>query len=326
MVRPGSCADGCANSRAWPTLTRLFRAKIFHFMVLGILLYGVDGYYSRYQQRELVCPSKFEIDSMAAKWAQQNRQPMTDKLRQALRQSAMDEQMLFREALIKGLHKRDDVIVQRLLRDAEFLGVEGDRGDQIETVLAMGLLDSDEVIRRRLIQLLEHRVIADIQGQVPNDQDLRRLYDDNPAISDEPPRYSFQQRFYAGDTAAAKMRAEQALRNLNGEESPASADVFLSGELFNQLTAREINGIFGAGFWSDTNSAMSLGQWFGPVKSVYGWHLIKWQAYFPGVAKDFATVRPGLNLMWRREQQRGGWQAYVTELRGQYRVLCNDEV
>ncbi|WP_373087695.1 peptidyl-prolyl cis-trans isomerase [Zhongshania sp.] len=326
MVRPGSCTGGWESFRAWPTLIRLLRAKLFHFMVFGIVLYGVDGYYSRYQQRELVCPSKIEIDSMAAKWAQQNRQPMTDKLRQALRQSAMDEQMLFREALIKGLHKRDDVIVQRLLRDAEFLGVEGDRADQIETVLAIGLLDSDEVIRRRLIQLLEHRVIADTHGQAPNDQDLRRLYDENPAISEAPPRYSFQQRFYSGDTTAAKMRATQALSILNGEELPASADVFLSGELFNQLTAREINRIFGAGFWSDTSPTMSLGQWFGPVKSVYGWHLVKWQGYFPRVAKDFAAVRPELSLMWRREQQRGGWQAYVTELRGQYRVLCNDEV
>jgi hypothetical protein len=307
-------------------VTRLLRAKLFHFIVLGIVLYGVDELYSRYLQRELVCPSKIQIDSMAAKWAQQNRQPMTDKLRQALRQSAMDEQMFFREALIKGLHKRDEVIVQRLLRDAEFLGIDGDRADQIETVLAMGLLDSDEVIRRRLIQLLEHRVIADTQGPEPSEQALKRLYDDNPAISTKPSRYSFQQRFYSGDTSIAKMRAEQALSDLNGGELPASADVFLSGELFNQLTAREINGIFGADFWPDTNLAMSLGQWFGPVKSVYGWHLIKWQAYFPGGAKDFAAVRLELNLLWQREQQRRGWQAYVTKLRGQYRVLCNDEV
>lgn len=302
-------------------MSRLLQAKLLHFIVLGIVLYGVNEFYSSYQQRQLTCPSVQDIDLKAAKWAQQNRQPLTRKLRHALWQNALDEQMLVREALLKGMHKRDTVVRQRLLRDAEFLGIEGDSAVKIEAVLAMGMLESDEVIRRRLIQLLEHSVASEISAQRPSEAALKQLHEQSPALTEMPARYSFRQRFYAKAT-----QAEQALFSLHRGEQAAAGDVFLSGDVFKELNVSEINSLFGAGFWPEQDAGLPLYHWLGPVKSVYGWHLIQLQEFIPGTVKDFASVRAQLTSNWRREQQQRHWQLYVTALRERYRVLCNDEV
>lgn len=306
-------------------MTRLLRAKLVHFFVLGLALYGLNKSYWVYQQRELQCPSASQLEAAVANWAQQNRRPMTTKIQLALRQNALDEQMLVREAQLQGLHKRDQVVQQRLQRDAEFLGIAGSRAAQIEAVLSMGLLDSDEVIRRRLIQIQEQEIAAGVAAHTPSEQDLKRLYAANPALSQVSPRYSFEQRFFAGDAIASKMLAEQVLVRLNRGESLHDGDVFLSGEVFNELSSSEINTIFGADFWPKKTVGITFDRWFGPLHSVFGWHLIKLQGYSPEASLAFAEVRPELEGIWRREQQRLAWLNYVTELRGQYRVLCHDK-
>ena len=305
-------------------MIRLLRAKLFHFFVLGLALYGLNTGYTAYEQRQLVCPTADELDAMVAVWAQQNRQPITTVVRQALGQSALDEQMLVREAQLKGLHKRDNVVLQRLLRDAEFLGIEGDRASQLDAVLAMGLLESDEVIRRRLIQLQEHQVTADVSAQNPSEQDLRRLAAVHPQLSQRPPRYSFEQRFFAGDSLAQQQSAARLMAQLNNDESPISSDVFLGGESFTRMTAAEISRIFGPGFWFDALTDVNLYRWIGPRKSVYGWHLINLHEIVPGAVRSFEEMRPELELIWRQDLQRRSWQVYVARLREQYRVSCSE--
>ncbi|WP_373078274.1 peptidyl-prolyl cis-trans isomerase [Zhongshania sp.] len=297
-----------------------------HFFVLGLALYGLSERYWAYQQRQLQCPRAGQIDTMVANWTQQHRQPAGPDLRAALNQSALDEQMLIREAQIKGLHKRDEIVLQRLHRDAEFLGISGSRAEQIDAVLRMGLLESDEVIRRRLIQIQEQQVAAGVAARAPSEEDLQSIFAQSPTLAERPARYSFEQHFFAGVSDDSKQKAEAALVKLERAEGLLDTDVFLSGESFKHLSDGEIDAIFGPGFWSSAAPVMPLDEWFGPLQSVYGWHLIKLQAYFPSVRRDLAELRPELRVIWQRQEQRLSWQAYITGLRAQYRVSCHDAV
>jgi hypothetical protein len=304
---------------------RFFRTKLLHFFLIGLALYILDNTYTQYEQRQLVCPTQDEIEAMAIVWAQQNRQVITDDVRQVLAQSALDDEMLIREAQLSGLYKRDKVVLQRLLRDAEFLGITGDRSTQIDTVMTMGLLDSDEVIRRRLIQLQKHQATAEVSMQNPNKSELLHLAEKFPHLGQRPSRFSFEQRFFSGDTLEQKQRAERLKVRLNLGEAPTSSDVFLGGESFTEMSAKEINRVFGPAFWLNTIDDASLDRWMGPLKSVYGWHLINVHDIVPGSVRPFEELRPELELIWRQDLQQRSWQAYIAKLRGQYRVLCRDE-
>ena len=79
----------------------------------------------------------------------------------------LENEMLLREALKLQLHRADRTVFERLLRDLDFLGVAdglSDR-DRFERALSLGLHLDDEVVRQRLIFLMEQRLLRSSLSQ-----------------------------------------------------------------------------------------------------------------------------------------------------------------
>jgi hypothetical protein len=306
-------------------LRQLVRSRLLHFIIIGFVLYVVNGHVERQNQRVLTCLTPSQRTVLAADWAQvAGRAPSANELSQLVN-VALDEQMLVREAMLQGLHKSDQVIIQRLLRDADFLGIKGDSQDKIDAVLAMDVAAGDEVVRRRLIQLMQHESALNLQGLSPSNEELDTIYTQRPDLGMVPLRLSFEHVYFDSSRSNARVRAEQMLRE-NTQDS-RRGDVFLDGNHFSNLNRVAITSKFGEDFsLALASSATPIGSWFGPLQSAYGFHLVRINNRNKAYRLPLNELVPELEEIWRRERQAQAWNVYVEELRDNYKVDCHAKI
>jgi hypothetical protein len=303
-------------------LRRFLSSRLLHFFLLGLVLYGSTARYDKYQQRFVTCLSQSELQVLAADWARSTGRVATSIELSRLADAALDDQRIVKEAMLQGLHKSDPVIIQRLLRDAEFLGFEGSAREKLDAVLAMDIAAGDEVIRRRLIQILQHNAAnADDKIDASADQ-LQAIYTENINIGAVPARLSFEHIFFDVGKSDAKARAEFALQEKLFDAS--MGDVFLEGNQFFALSPNSLSSKFGHDFSVALNQKEApMGEWFGPLQSAYGFHLVRLTQRQAAYRRPVAELGPELESIWQKKQQAQHWQDYLEDLRHQYRVECH---
>ena len=160
--------------------------------------------------------------------------------------------MLLKEALLLGIHREDPVIQQRLKRDMTFLKL-GDHRLSKDSPLLEALILGDIVIRRRLLQRMEANMMKPVSmhsSATSNDEAWRV----------DLKQYLFQERSIA----------EKALAS-----GDYSAEIpFLHGRKLMGLDQADVEALFGETGAMEVRS-LPVGQWFGPIKSPYGWHLLR---------------------------------------------------
>lgn len=241
----------------------------------------------------------------------------------------INDRVLLAEAQRLQLHIGDPVIERRLLQDAEFLGLEGDPERVRREILALGVLNSDQLIRRRLIQRMESIGRGRVDPAAATQDELRAIYEAEPARWREAPLLSFVQLYFSIDKPAAESRAQQALQQLQadslGPDSDAvktMGDVFLHGRRFGPLRDYALQGIFGSAFMQRMQAQQGvIGQWLGPVPSSYGYHLVWVSEFTPARQKAFAEVEPRLRRDWAAQQEQARLREFVSALRERYIVV-----
>jgi peptidyl-prolyl cis-trans isomerase D len=142
---------------------------------------------------------------------------------------------------------------------------------------------------------------------VPTEDDLRKLYDDNRA------NFVLEERRRArhilipvegDDDAGARKQAESVLAEARAGKDFAE----LAGKYSKDSTAAQ-GGELGfvqhkdfPGPFGDTLFGMQRGDIAGPVKSQFGYHLIKLEEIQAGEAKPFESVRAELDSQYRQEK------------------------
>ena len=176
----------------------------------------------------------------------------------------------------------------------------------------------DEVVKRRLVQLMELVLLARNPPQPPTAEDLRAAFEARREELRRPPRYSLHQVFLARDRVAeadallAKFR-EQGL-------SPAQALEF--GYHFDSRSPEELARQFGAAFVLNLErAAPEPGTWTGPVVSTYGTHLVWVEAVLPpreaSLEEVESQLRRDLELVRRQE----ALDQALAQVREDYEVL-----
>lgn len=191
--------------------------------------------------------------------------------------------------------------------------------------IAMGLDRDDTVIRRRLRQKMEF-ISEDVADAVqPGDAQLQAYLDQHADRFLEPSRLTFQQVFLSGEQRGAAVHgdAERVLAALVAGR--ASADPQALGDQtllppgMQSAAPREIAAVFGAEFASQLDPA-ALGQWFGPIRSGFGLHVVRVDERTPQVAPTLATVRPVVAREWQAEQKQQANAAFLASLRSKYEI------
>ncbi len=147
--------------------------------------------------------------------------------------------------------------------------------------LALGLDRDDEIVRRRLVQKYEF-LQQDLQTlEDPSEQTLKAWYAAHLSNYGEPEKRSFTQVYFSPDNggdAAAHARAEAELKKLNGENAeraPGDGDVFPGPTDLVDFNPDDTARLFGQSDLSRDLFTAKVGQWAGPFRSGFGWHLVR---------------------------------------------------
>ena len=268
---------------------RLVREPLLHFAVIGAVLFGAyevarpDGA----ERDRVVDIDRHELARLQAQWEAQWRRPPTREELERLVDARVQEELLYREALAMGL----------------------DRGDA--------------VVRRRLGQKLTI-AWADLAAlAVPDEAELAAYYEANGERYRSPAELTLSHRFFSRDRrgAGAETAASDALQRLRAGESVAD-DAFHGAKMLTLPNPQRLVGDFGTTFRDAVVAAAEgdVDDWFGPVRSAYGWHLVRIHAYSTRRQRPLAEVRDQVHLDWQRQEIERDRERRLGELRDAYDV------
>lgn len=269
----------------------LLREPLLYFLLAGIGLFFISDLLGGDLAHRIVVDDA-ERQRLAAQWQTQMGRLPTDSELAALVDQWIREEIYYREALAMGLD-RDDVIV-----------------------------------RRRLVQKLTF-LTEDLASRGTGDEtDVRDYFRDNAERYQEPARLTFEHRYFSSERHSdAESVARQALAAINAgdpaataEGAPTVGDPFMLQSSFVERSQREIAELFGREF-AAAIAGVPEGPWQGPIRSAYGWHLVRVAARRPPRQPDFDEVTDQVTMDYRQEQRRQANEAFYQSLRANYEVV-----
>ena len=243
----------------------------------------------------------------------------------AIKEREIRDELLFIEALDRGFIEQDQVVQRRLIRNMRFMDPERDVDDQtlLTEAFELRLHLADEVIRRRTVQVMETLIVASRGNPTITEKDLQVEYEAQRDNFQVPVRYSFTHIFLRDD--ASDEKRSNLLTRLSEGASPEQArelgDVFLAGYQFQERSLLEISRQFGDEFaYGFASQAESLGEWVGPIRSIFGSHWVWVDDISESRVKSFAEVAQELRRDIRRNLDDQAIQDWVDSTLQQYEV------
>ena len=278
-----------------PASRRLLREPLVQFLAIGGALFVVYAWSHRGRtgvesSREIVL-SVEDLRLMDTYFESQwHRQPTVDEL-QALVEDKVREEVLYREALVMGLDRDDEIVKRRMAQKLQFLA---------EDVAA---------------------------AHEPTAAELRAWFSKNSRKFAQPGRYSFRHVYFSPDRRGAHARedAAKALARLAGQPENSAlagslADRFMFQDYYADRAPGEIAKEFGPQFVVALE-ATKTGSWQGPIESGYGWHLVFVDIVIPGRIPPFEEAEEDVKTAWLAEQKQQAWDKAYKEMRAKYTVL-----
>jgi len=269
---------------------------LLHFLLLGaglFLLFRIVGGDSQ-APREIVV-TEARVEALAESFARTWMRPPTAQELTGLVDDYVKEEIFYREAVTMGLD-RDDV-----------------------------------VIRRRLRQKLEFISEDVAAAQEPTEQQLHAYLDAHAEKFVEPDRQSFQQVYFSPERRgeAAVRDAEKLLNELRAGRGPAdpaeAGDPTLLPPGLEAATPQQIANTFGEEFALQVAEA-PVGQWAGPARSSFGWHVLRVAERSPGTTPTLEAIRPIVAREWQSEQRQRLGDQFYQAMRSQYDVRVEGEL
>lgn len=251
-----------SQNRVWRRLAQVARQQpLMSFLLLGGLLYAADVQWlaSTSPQARIVIEAP-RVDRLRQQWTEKLGRAPTDAEMSTILEDVALEDMLIAEAITRGWHVSDQVILRRMRQNIEFLGMDGEE-DALKTVYDLDLHRLDPVARKRLRLLMESELVA---GGAPVDP-VKEATTPEPLL-----KLSFSQVFRKDAIEPAELAH---LQNAAPGEAAALSDPFLKAHRFSQVSQSVIAREFGPDFAREVSSA-PIGRWVGPIRSAYGQHLI----------------------------------------------------
>lgn len=239
---------------------RMVSEPLVHFVIAGFALFVVVQLYQAHTNTYRITVTTRHVQQLANDYALQfGVRPDAPTLAALVRRDLHDE-MLYREGLALKL----------------------DRGDQI--------------VRRRVVQKMQF-LMQDLHAPPePTTAQLQVYYQAHAKKYLTPPQVTFSHIFFAangGDDTAARVRAQAVLHSLSNKmaRAPDRGDPFPDLYDFSAYEPEQVYRLFGHTQFASAVYASPTGQWSGPVRSSYGWHLIYVDARKPASQPPLSAVR-----------------------------------
>jgi hypothetical protein len=280
------------------------------FLLLGSLLFLAVQWLFPEPKPVLGPPNAERLAAMAENYARFGGGPVSAELQAQFINSELRDELLFREALKRDLQYRDAAVEQRIIRNMRFLDTETDASDTelVEQGYALRLHLTDEVIRRRLVQIMERLIVALMSDPVPTAEQIQARYQRELESWQEPARYTFSHVFLSADRVV-EMPAliEQIVtERMSPTEARLLGAPFLSGYEFTRQSPDQMMRVFGAVFAEQLSTAPAqAGAWVGPIPSAFGQHYVFIEELEPArtLSLDEVGVRIERDLVRESEEQ-----------------------
>jgi hypothetical protein len=270
---------------------RILREPLAQFLGLGALLFGAYAWLAgdaEADRRIVIDESRVEFLRMQyrATW---NREPTPEELRNLV-DSAVRDEMLYREGEALGLGRDDPVVKRRV---------------------------------RQKYEVLAEELLAE---EAPTDADLAGYLADHPERYREPAVVSFSQVLLAtpesGDAAPdAAARARQALER--GADPSTLGQRTLLPPHEEAVDLERVARDYGRPF-AEALERLPTGAWQGPVASAYGLHLVRIERRDPGRVPRLEEVRFQVARDFEDARRKRALDIKLAELGEKYDVIVED--
>ncbi len=182
--------------------------------------------------------------------------------------------------------------------------------------LRLGFDQGDAVVRRRLASKMDLAAGARAEAATPSDETLRAWYEANAERYAGAVSYSFDQLYFESESAA-----KSAIAGLtSGTDWSATGETISLPASAQGMPAREVDTRFGEVFLKELAKLDPGDSWQGPLRSGFGWHVVRLRARTSAAAPDFTEVRDQVLNDWRSETIASRKEAAYELLRGAYTV------
>lgn len=320
-------------------LARALRWPPLHFAVGGALLFVVGTTLGPDEARDVdqaqvILVEDARVAALRARHETRTGLPADAATERFLVDRFVEEEILYREALRRGLATDNPAVVGRLREKLAFLGEDHGGSLDDESVLRqateLGLADEDAVLRNMFVRNM--RLLLGREGErEPSGEEIDSFYRRHTDEFRRPARVSWRHVFldrdeHGGDlvehasTLLARLRSSPQL-----QENPAQfGDPFTAGNEFHGKTPRHVAARFGEAF-ADAVLALPAGAWSEPIGSPFGLHLVFVDERVDEHVAPLEDVRDRVVLAWQRETRRQQVERSVAELRTRYVVIFQRE-
>lgn len=319
-------------------MSRWLRSPALHFLLIGGLLFTVGSQTSISALREDRGPASATIVIGAteraerrAAWIAQTGRPPTAEEERALVERAIDEEILYREALARRLDRGDPVIRHRLVHVMRFLSDDPPGSEEALFRDALGLDRGDLVVRRHIVQVM--RLLARQPGEPKpvTDDELGEWLEREPERYRIPPRVTLTHVFLgtarrggAAGRDARRVLAELRAGSSDPRSAPALGDPFPLSHHVAEASRLDLERIFGPRF-ADAIDGLEAGKWAGPIGSSHGQHLVFVHERLPARMPPLEAVRTQVRQRLREVKGEERLRARLVALRGEYRIHIEEE-
>ncbi len=307
-------------------IRRLFHSPTARCLALGaVLAWGLGA----------VAPARLEISAAALaqledQWLNQHGIAPTEADRLQMLQELADEEILYRIALRRHMDQLP-VVQDRLEKLGSFLQLSagGDAEDARRQARALGLEQSDPLIRRYLVASARQALTAELAIAAIDDDEIRAYYAAQAAEFRAAEQRRVSHVFVGGLDAAAERRAQRLLLQAQAESwsveaALARGDAFYGGhhlpalkhtQLARRLGEDPANAVFDA----------KPGQWIGPVASVYGYHLLWVHDIRPARPIPLEQVAGRIANRLQKQRREHALAQKLERLRAQYHIVLTGD-
>ncbi len=271
----------------WRTMpNRLIREPLLHFAVLGAVLFAAyTGFRPASSDSSAIVVSPDRIAAIVAQFRGTWQRPPSREELDALIESYVREEVFYREGLALGLD-RDDLVVRNR-------------------------------VKQKMEVLSEDAMAAD-----PSEADLQKYLNEHRDAFAIPAALSFEQVYFDPDRHGDQLQRDvrQSLAALRGGRDAVSfGDRSLLPSRMERALPSDITGVFGDAFEKAVRD-MYPGTWSGPLRSSFGYHLVRVTWKGEPVVPALADAHDVVLREWTRAHTVDAREQFYRSLRTRYTV------
>lgn len=278
-------------------LRAVLREPLTHFVLIGITLFAVDALVSGraapaaeaepIEPRTPIVVDAGVRDRLAAQWALTHARPPSGAELASLVEDWIDQEVLYREGLRRGL----------------------DEGD----------LQVRDRVASQMAYVLGARAPAAAPSDAELEAELEAWFEEHRERYATPDRVDFTQVFIDGKGDEAEARARSLLALLRGGADPDGlGDRFSGGRRFRGRKLADLAVRFGDAFIEGLED-QDVGTW-ALRRSVEGTHLVRVDRWTAGAPPRYEALREQVRHDWDRAQREEALRRATAELRAAWEV------